>query len=154
MSVAGEIARYRVSGHDSYRDDQPRAAERRRDVVRFDRFSVIIRGERAKDVRENDQRNNARGPENYSRNQRAGVPAQRAGDDLARSEEDRAVNDSRREIARGDLFAQRRARPPDRKSTRLNSSHVASSYAVFCLKKKKNTNDTPNKITKKTKKTT
>src|SRR5690625_6704708 len=24
----------------------------------------------------------------------------------------------------------------DRKSTRLNSSHVASSYAVFCLKKK------------------
>src|SRR5690625_7364769 len=25
----------------------------------------------------------------------------------------------------------------DRKSTRLNSSHVASSYAVFCLKNKK-----------------
>src|SRR5699024_12193079 len=25
---------------------------------------------------------------------------------------------------------------PDRKSTRLNSSHVSSSYAVFCLKKK------------------
>src|SRR5690625_6533452 len=28
----------------------------------------------------------------------------------------------------------------DRKSTRLNSSHVAISYAVYCLKKKKNTN--------------
>src|SRR5207253_9309594 len=28
--------------------------------------------------------------------------------------------------------------PIDRKSTRLNSSHVAISYAVFCLKKKKN----------------
>src|SRR5690625_6736206 len=27
---------------------------------------------------------------------------------------------------------------PDRKSTRLNSSHVAISYAVFCLKKKRN----------------
>src|SRR5437870_8667669 len=27
----------------------------------------------------------------------------------------------------------------DRKSTRLNSSHVAISYAVFCLKKKNNT---------------
>src|SRR5436190_8772100 len=27
----------------------------------------------------------------------------------------------------------------DRKSTRLNSSHTVSSYAVFCLKKKKNT---------------
>src|SRR5439155_11946009 len=26
--------------------------------------------------------------------------------------------------------------PQDRKSTRLNSSHVAISYAVFCLKKK------------------
>src|SRR5256885_3837853 len=28
------------------------------------------------------------------------------------------------------------ARPPDRKSTRLNSSHLVISYAVFCLKKK------------------
>src|SRR5690606_6792777 len=28
--------------------------------------------------------------------------------------------------------------PGDRKSTRLNSSHVKISYAVFCLKKKKN----------------
>src|SRR5437868_9536876 len=27
-------------------------------------------------------------------------------------------------------------RRPDRKSTRLNSSHVSISYAVFCLKKK------------------
>src|SRR5699024_12483317 len=27
--------------------------------------------------------------------------------------------------------------PADRKSTRLNSSHVSISYAVFCLKKKK-----------------
>src|SRR5699024_11726742 len=29
--------------------------------------------------------------------------------------------------------------PQDRKSTRLNSSHVSISYAVFCLKKKKKT---------------
>src|SRR2546422_5474395 len=29
----------------------------------------------------------------------------------------------------------------DRKSTRLNSSHGYISYAVFCLKKKKNSND-------------
>src|SRR5207253_6378080 len=39
-----------------------------------------------------------------------------------------------------DLFApiaEHRVRGPDRKSTRLNSSHVAISYAVFCLKKKK-----------------
>src|SRR3712207_7963675 len=32
--------------------------------------------------------------------------------------------------------------PRDRKSTRLNSSHANISYAVFCLKKKKNTNKT------------
>src|SRR5699024_12369400 len=30
----------------------------------------------------------------------------------------------------------RRAGRPDRKSTRLNSSHVSISYAVFCLNKK------------------
>src|SRR5690349_23607531 len=30
------------------------------------------------------------------------------------------------------------SRRRDRKSTRLNSSHVEISYAVFCLKKKKN----------------
>src|SRR5690349_22720079 len=30
-----------------------------------------------------------------------------------------------------------RSSPRDRKSTRLNSSHVEISYAVFCLKKKK-----------------
>src|SRR5438552_14739016 len=30
------------------------------------------------------------------------------------------------------------APPADRKSTRLNSSHQIISYAVFCLKKKKN----------------
>src|SRR5256885_11801073 len=29
------------------------------------------------------------------------------------------------------------AASPDRKSTRLNSSHLVISYAVFCLKKKK-----------------
>src|SRR5690348_18190341 len=36
--------------------------------------------------------------------------------------------------------SRRAAAPPrgDRKSTRLNSSHPSISYAVFCLKKKKN----------------
>src|SRR3712207_7900320 len=32
-----------------------------------------------------------------------------------------------------------RSSSPDRKSTRLNSSHANISYAVFCLKKKKTT---------------
>src|SRR5690242_21841634 len=31
----------------------------------------------------------------------------------------------------------RRRKSEDRKSTRLNSSHMSISYAVFCLKKKK-----------------
>src|SRR5947207_7696939 len=33
--------------------------------------------------------------------------------------------------------------PQDRKSTRLNSSHTVISYAVFCLKKKKNKTRAP-----------
>src|SRR5690625_1553894 len=40
----------------------------------------------------------------------------------------------------GGLSLEQVAQRIDRKSTRLNSSHVAISYAVFCLKKKK-TND-------------
>src|SRR5271165_7479286 len=35
------------------------------------------------------------------------------------------------------LHPRGRKGPQDRKSTRLNSSHVKISYAVFCLKKKK-----------------
>src|SRR5690349_23171408 len=37
----------------------------------------------------------------------------------------------------GQLGHNRCSRRVDRKSTRLNSSHVEISYAVFCLKKKK-----------------
>src|SRR5437868_12635112 len=37
-------------------------------------------------------------------------------------------------------FANQGERGLDRKSTRLNSSHVSISYAVFCLKKKKKRN--------------
>src|SRR6266511_5496632 len=47
----------------------------------------------------------------------------------------------------GDLPFRRR----DRKSTRLNSSHVKISYAVFCLKKKKK-NEAPHFYKKKIKK--
>src|SRR6266498_5508028 len=43
------------------------------------------------------------------------------------------------------------ARSRDRKSTRLNSSHVRISYAVFCLKKKKKKNKRQNNNKKKKK---
>src|SRR5256885_3693825 len=38
----------------------------------------------------------------------------------------------------GELAAYSASKSADRKSTRLNSSHLVISYAVFCLKKKKN----------------
>src|SRR3712207_6876496 len=42
-----------------------------------------------------------------------------------------------RSISRAGVAIRRpRRAPPDRKSTRLNSSHANISYAVFCLKKK------------------
>src|SRR2546422_3704004 len=47
----------------------------------------------------------------------------------------RAVQD----VTRGDLFLSQLKAVRDRKSTRLNSSHGYISYAVFCLKKKKET---------------
>src|SRR2546426_8995493 len=48
----------------------------------------------------------------------------------------RRADRGRTEVAGGEPERRRR----DRKSTRLNSSHLVISYAVFCLKKKKNTN--------------
>src|SRR5437660_2285939 len=75
-----------------------------------------------------------------------GATANAGADDLSAE----AVN-TRRKIEAGAQFLQTQAlydagtlerfleavKPEDRKSTRLNSSHVAISYAVFCLKKKK-----------------
>src|SRR5206468_4369020 len=45
---------------------------------------------------------------------------------------------NRRGVDQGVHQSERRPGPADRKSTRLNSSHDQISYAVFCLKKKKN----------------
>src|SRR3712207_8949664 len=55
------------------------------------------------------------------------VVEQLAGEDV----EVVAVAGATRGSPRGGTF-------PDRKSTRLNSSHANNSYAVFCLKKQKN----------------
>src|SRR5215467_15641048 len=52
-----------------------------------------------------------------------------------------------RGCSRGRCETPRRRRPParsgDRKSTRLNSSHLVISYAVFCLKQKKHDHTGP-----------
>src|SRR5436309_7958708 len=77
---------------------------------------------------------------------------------LFRSEEEERV----REVQDPDLMVVRRRQPAehadrcipmticgDRKSTRLNSSHVKISYAVFCLKKKKKKKTHHKNITKK-----
>src|SRR5689334_24054370 len=48
---------------------------------------------------------------------------------------------------RGLLVRRSRGKGRDRKSTRLNSSHSSISYAVFRLKKKKNTKENINQKT-------
>src|SRR5207253_5483420 len=69
----------------------------------------------------------------------AGEASQHVREDVDTSEARRHIgrNLPRRVAARqlGGHGGELRVR--DRKSTRLNSSHVAISYAVFCLKKKK-----------------
>src|SRR5437870_8238664 len=51
--------------------------------------------------------------------------------------DDPALGRLARIVHGADIEADVAQTPEDRKSTRLNSSHVAISYAVFCLKKKK-----------------
>src|SRR5438034_5392962 len=55
-------------------------------------------------------------------------PSQRHGDGSTRGRSATLAQTAPREICPSQ---------PDRKSTRLNSSHTVISYAVFCLKKKK-----------------
>src|SRR5256885_6092120 len=60
----------------------------------------------------------------------------------------RSMNDDQSRMNTGRITARKKMRNdvakvnhfhgPDRKSTRLNSSHLVISYAVFCLKKKNN----------------
>src|SRR2546430_13558122 len=67
---------------------------------------------------------------------------------VAETHVETAPPDRRRQPREAESCCRRRAtgdrrkapRWPDRKSTRLNSSHSQISYAVFCLKKKKEDN--------------
>src|SRR3989454_2271262 len=57
---------------------------------------------------------------------------------LARREDELPVGDVDLTAAEAHRVEPTPDRHQDRKSTRLNSSHLVISYAVFCLKKKKN----------------
>src|SRR5688572_30865804 len=69
------------------------------------------------------------------------LEVRRTGARTQRSARTRSAAEPRREISEQSVRA--RVTPiSDRKSTRLNSSHSQISYAVFCLKKKKNNKHT------------
>src|SRR5690554_7212973 len=69
-----------------------------------------------------------------------GVQVHRLVGDRRRGDGSPGCAEERRLRPKGVLRLRLRHRPgADRKSTRLNFSHVRISYAVFCLKKKKNT---------------
>src|SRR3989442_4591834 len=61
-----------------------------------------------------------------------GEPLRRGGADVARADDGDLVEHHPPRVCISRCGSARR----DRKSTRLNSSHVRISYAVFCLKKK------------------
>src|SRR2546426_7661436 len=74
-----------------------------------------------------------RSPRHRHRHDRRATPAghDRSGDGESHRD---ARTESIRPDPKGRTYTRRDA---DRKSTRLNSSHLVISYAVFCLKKKK-----------------
>src|SRR5439155_16774241 len=69
----------------------------------------------------------------------AGWPPRRRGGDPAMADLT-ALEESASATGRSETLSRLAQGLLDRKSTRLNSRHVAISYAVFCLKKKKTTN--------------
>src|SRR5712692_10790935 len=71
--------------------------------------------------------------------------------ELSRLENDEELGGETEEIVEAEEELVIVGEEPDRKSTRLNSSHSSISYAVFCLKKKKkkNSNNQQQQIKKK-----
>src|SRR5207248_9328274 len=78
------------------------------------------------------------------RTERAGDQADAADEQAEHDESVEEAGRSEEDVQTGDDAGQDEEHAagreqPDRKSTRLNSSHRTISYAVFCLKKKKTT---------------
>src|SRR5438132_4124914 len=61
--------------------------------------------------------------------------------DTCKSLEKRGIKVTYLPVGKDGLVNPDDVRKADRKSTRLNSSHTVISYAVFCLKKKKQTTE-------------
>src|SRR2546426_4313148 len=78
-------------------------------------------------------RSRARGPRRHDENDAAEGEEGSRGD----RQRDRLAEKGRRERGGAHGVGHRDRHRADRKSTRLNSSHLVISYAVFCLKKKK-----------------
>src|SRR6267378_3040927 len=104
--------------------------------------SLARRGAGAREPRRPARRRQAAGPAALRRG--IAVGAARAVSRPVVEEAAQQAPDGRRRAGRADAPAAPGRwrgglphRRPDRKSTRLNSSHVEISYAVFCLKKKK-----------------
>src|SRR5690606_40794246 len=55
------------------------------------------------------------------------------------SDKENKIFEARVSVPGDSLVVKKQCKTLDRKSTRLNSSHVKISYAVFCLKKKRKT---------------
>src|SRR5690554_7332646 len=87
-------------------------------------YTTLFRSDGEEDVADPGEKDRARQPhpadEDEAADQDADGPAQAVG-----------------EVEHPEGAPGRGREEPDRKSTRLNSSHVRISYAVFCLKKKK-----------------
>src|SRR2546430_10335797 len=64
---------------------------------------------------------------------------ERARDEARSVQNEGLVQQAEQRLVDLDSITRRDEPPPDRKSTRLNSSHSQISYAVFCLKKKTST---------------
>src|SRR5256885_3782531 len=77
------------------------------------------------------------GPAQCGRTQKSPGPRPQAAENLLLTEGVVTMSTKAREVEKGILPSLALKANLDRKSTRLNSSHLVISYAVFCLKKKK-----------------
>src|SRR5207249_9155353 len=131
----GDALRYAWIGEGGRADRDQRSA--RREIL-----ARVARGADPADADHGDRHLLAHAPRRQHADRQKGRPAHTAG----------AVAEAAVEHARDGVHQRHGVRPlvplvnTDRKSTRLNSSHVSISYAVFCLKKKKKKKKNQKKI--------